>query len=743
MRVNAAENAVEFVAAPVASTTFATLTDTPNALGAAGQVPRVNTAGNGLEFYTPVDTDTDTFLGLTDTPSTFGTAGQVARVNSARTALEFYTPASDFADLGDTPNALGAAGQYLRVNSTRSALEFFTPPAANTLLSLSDVPNTFGNPNQILAVAESGDRAVWVDAPEGGGGSANWLGLTDTPDAYTTAHQIPRVNSERTGLEFYTPSFLGLSDTPTQIGTAGQVARVNAGADALEFHTPSILDLTETPSSLGTAGQFLAVNDDGNGVEFVDQPEGSQLLGDNIATLGADSEAGPNTFVYGAPNGVTDARNTATVTIQLTEAVAEGDLLVIEGAVRRSRWQEDNFNAGQRGGQRETHISYYENFTAFTRVQLVGAQTAQGQATGAQAQILAPNGFGVPVYNAPRGNSLNNTFRKGLVRRYTIAQNGMSVTLVAGIQARSSIEPGDFYLIGIRKVQTVRGARGPRGPAGVGAVTSFAELSDTPTQIGTAGQLIQVNDAGNALGFVDQSSIVGDGDSGLTYTDLGVTGSSSPYTLTESVAVGDTLLFVGSASGAAHAYNALVRVVSIGAGVWQAGFLIMQNGTDVRQTQLAFTANTITFRGRQGNYILRGVYRITAARGPQGPRGPAGGLGFGDNLLSASRRASMLGTAAAPISLSSAVAVGDLLKFSFSPSNDNDLSIFENTMTVRQLGPYPSPNENVGPHLVQQGVGGASIPIVFTADGMSFYVPNTENYGGRLVSIQKAFEDSS
>ena len=66
--------------------TFVALTDTPAALGTAGQIPAVNTAGDALEF---VDAGGGTFVSLTDTPTALGTAGQGVIVNTAGDALEF------------------------------------------------------------------------------------------------------------------------------------------------------------------------------------------------------------------------------------------------------------------------------------------------------------------------------------------------------------------------------------------------------------------------------------------------------------------------------------------------------------------------------------------------------------------------------------------------------------------------------------------------------------------------------
>ena len=83
------------------ASSFAGLSDTPSALGAAGQLVRMNTGATALEFFTQT---VATFLGLTDTPAAFGSATQILQVNSGGTGLEFVNApagggASSFADL--------------------------------------------------------------------------------------------------------------------------------------------------------------------------------------------------------------------------------------------------------------------------------------------------------------------------------------------------------------------------------------------------------------------------------------------------------------------------------------------------------------------------------------------------------------------------------------------------------------------------------------------------------------------
>ena len=76
-----------------------------------------------------------------------------------------------------------------------------------------------------------------------GGGSESFIGLTDTPSAYTgEGGKLVGVNAGATALEFVNaPSgtFSGLTDTPSSYtGNAGKIPQVNAGETALEYLTP-------------------------------------------------------------------------------------------------------------------------------------------------------------------------------------------------------------------------------------------------------------------------------------------------------------------------------------------------------------------------------------------------------------------------------------------------------------------------------------------------------------------------
>jgi predicted heme/steroid binding protein len=86
----------------------------------------------------------DQFIELTDTPSTYtGQVGKSVRVNSAENGLEFYTPSEvgsniSFLDLIDTPSSYTGQGlRLLRVNTTTNAIEFDPNTYVTTARSIS------------------------------------------------------------------------------------------------------------------------------------------------------------------------------------------------------------------------------------------------------------------------------------------------------------------------------------------------------------------------------------------------------------------------------------------------------------------------------------------------------------------------------------------------------------------------------------------------------------------------------
>lgn len=123
---------------------FIDLSDTPAALGTAGQLVAVNSGASALVFIDSLPAGVGAFLALSDTPAAF-IANQFLRVNGAGNAVEFVnapagTGVSAFLALNDTPAAF-IAGQLLRVNTAGTAIEFGgTVGAASTDWDHRDIP---------------------------------------------------------------------------------------------------------------------------------------------------------------------------------------------------------------------------------------------------------------------------------------------------------------------------------------------------------------------------------------------------------------------------------------------------------------------------------------------------------------------------------------------------------------------------------------------------------------------------
>jgi len=205
-----------------------------------------------------------TWLELTDTPATYAAqAGMAVVVNSVENALEFVTPfAETYSALTDVDGSYaGQAGQLVAVNATETGLEFVQSPAV-------------------------------IDS---------FLGLIDTPNVYTGANWLIRINAFSTGLEAVNPldvmidNFTGLTDTPTSyVGSENYLVGVNAAGTALEYKLPSAAGITDfvalndTPNTYaGQAGSTVVVNATEDGLEFTPAGSANIEVQDEGVSLGA------------------------------------------------------------------------------------------------------------------------------------------------------------------------------------------------------------------------------------------------------------------------------------------------------------------------------------------------------------------------------------------------------------------------------------------------------------------------
>ena len=120
------------------------------ALGTAGQVLKVNSAGNALE-YAEIP-GFGGILGVSDGGTglgSLGSAGQVLKVNSGGTALEYaeipgFGGVLGVSDGGTGLSALGTAEQVLKVNSAGTALEFGDAASGGGSAGAQDIPTADG-----------------------------------------------------------------------------------------------------------------------------------------------------------------------------------------------------------------------------------------------------------------------------------------------------------------------------------------------------------------------------------------------------------------------------------------------------------------------------------------------------------------------------------------------------------------------------------------------------------------------
>jgi hypothetical protein len=204
-----------------------------------------------------------TFIELTDTPANFtGSGGKVVVVNSGADALEF---SSGFSATGHTHSEsdISDLGSYSEVGHTHSESDIAdlgTYTEVGHTHSESDISDLEHNAVKIQGFAVSGSSPsdtqvlIWNNtasewqpgAQTGASGTSTFLGLTDTPLAYSTAGYVVAINSGATGLEFIESSgasgsttFIDLTDTPAAYTSkAGYYLMVNSGATGVSFLEP-------------------------------------------------------------------------------------------------------------------------------------------------------------------------------------------------------------------------------------------------------------------------------------------------------------------------------------------------------------------------------------------------------------------------------------------------------------------------------------------------------------------------
>ena len=147
----------------------------------------------------------------------------------------------------------------------------------NNAITAAKLSASTGVNGQVLSL--SGGNLAWTAA---GGGSSNFLALSDTPSSYTAnAGDILKVNTAVNGLEFSSFKVSNVDNfTTVNTGTAGKVLAVDVNnqsgtnhlglkwIDTSQVGATTFTGLSDTASSIGTAHQIAVVNAAANQVEF-------------------------------------------------------------------------------------------------------------------------------------------------------------------------------------------------------------------------------------------------------------------------------------------------------------------------------------------------------------------------------------------------------------------------------------------------------------------------------------------
>jgi hypothetical protein len=135
------------------------ITNTPNSLGTAKQVLRMNSGANATEFATPSITD------MSDTPAALGTANQILKMNAGATALEWATDSSGTSGISniveDTTPQLGGALDCQNNNLTNvgtlNASGLALPSGGGTLAKTAQIPAIYRVSTAVTLVAQQVD----------------------------------------------------------------------------------------------------------------------------------------------------------------------------------------------------------------------------------------------------------------------------------------------------------------------------------------------------------------------------------------------------------------------------------------------------------------------------------------------------------------------------------------------------------------------------------------------------------
>ena len=520
---------------PSLVTSFTGLTDTPSALGLAGNLLAVNPAGNGLVFVAPRTISTD------------------STVSGDGTVADPYSVANPFTAADELKLDGIAAGAEVNVqpdwNAASGDAEILNKPAIPAVET--------GASLVAKLVALSGNLRLPAtairDLPTGGGGGATtFAALTDTPSGLGAAGQYLAVNTGATALEFVDAPAGGggsrvvgnnLLQANVRLGRGvSDSARLNyTNIDLgirLEYNKLYYVEfaftaVSGTPASNADRSPEIFYYQEGVAVDFNDTIE---LTGDDHSRnrLNFSNPVSGNTTVTGDSNGLSRDYYIEIATIrEIAGGAAGGGLSVVESDATLS-------GTGAAGSP----LSVANPFTAADEAKLDGIQAgAQINPEGTDIVSLLSGLSGsarlpasairdLPATSTGLATVSTTTTLQGdgtvtnplrIATPYTSAEQTKLAGIAAGaevnVQADWNAASGDAAILNkpaipaaetgaslVAKLSALTG--GAQLPAtairdlSVGA-TAFTGLTDTPAGLGTAGQYLAVNTGATGLEFVN------------------------------------------------------------------------------------------------------------------------------------------------------------------------------------------------------------------------------------------------
>jgi hypothetical protein len=563
--INSTADGLVFIDLPsdqVGAVSWVDLNDTDSALGTAGQIVVVDSTGTFLTF---ADLASDlvgasTFLELTDTPSVYGTQGQYVTINSTADGLIFtdLPSTTPFPDSGITSAedvviswAVNGSGNIVTtkrlftytdglltamgapVTTTISTEECSCPSdqvGASTFLELTDTPGAYGTAGQYVVINSAADGLIFTDIPSAVAYSVEVDGGLKLDSANNFGFDF--------GNMIATPSSLNLTDGMITAAGTGSKPAFTGLAEVNQIFRFILQE--DTPSTyVGQAGKYLRVNSTPNGLEFVDAPDYSVIVNDGLRKDGNDdfgmdfnnTENTAPTLTDEIFHGLGTTVNANTLAdinaimefIRLTDTPAAyageaGKIVAVNGAANALEFitKSDVVNGGGGGGVVTTWVGLTDTVNTLGNL--------------GQHVVVASDSGGkyLSFIDEPTFTTSGHTGNEVVVTDWTVSGTDIilkraGVDMVDGL-VKSWALLSDIIIAGST-------CSCPVGSAGGAGLSTFLELTDTPSAYGNSGQYVIINSTADGLIFTDlptYSTVVnggiridGNNDFGMNFDNAG------------------------------------------------------------------------------------------------------------------------------------------------------------------------------------------------------------------------------